>query len=69
MEARMSLGFLYQDFKSNFYYWEIVKILMKFYVVAMHNIFIEYKIFSSTLIMNIFIIYLIISLMLNPIKY
>jgi hypothetical protein len=67
--TRISIGFLYQDYKYKYYYWEIMKSLMKVFIVAIHNILIEYKIFETSLIIIVLFIYIIVSLQLHPIIY
>ncbi len=56
--TRMGLGFLYQDYKVKFYYWEIIKITLKMFIVFIHNILIEYKIIESTIVTLALLLYL-----------
>lgn len=49
-EFRLKLGFLYQEYKDSFYFWEIVKIVQKFSNILIINLFYSEKIIKCSLI-------------------
>ena len=64
---RICLGFLYEDYKKNSYYWEIIKILLKIFLIVFYNVLEGLLIEKNLIALFLILFYLVFLFIKNPI--
>lgn len=68
MKMKLTYGFLYEEYHTRAYYWEFVKIFEKISIVFFINIFTEDIYIKGFFILQLILIYGVVSRMVKPYK-